>query len=158
MRPEPESLVEINLHQIDKAIEDQPTLVYRYGQQLADSKLRFAEAKAAVDVAFAELALDIRKNPQNYGIGKVTDAVVDAAINNDAGYQATVKDKYFAQYEVDQLSALVEALNHRKSCIEAAVKAHGQMYFSVPNTEQESRRAGNDRGTRHETRRPVDRD
>lgn len=134
MMREPESLVEINLHNLEEAIQDQPVLSYRYGLLLADARNKLAEAKALVDLTYAKLALDVRNNPHIYKLTKVTDDSVESAINNDSRLQKAVEERNDAEYEVNQYFAIVQALNHRMSCIEAAVKGHGFVWFSDPDT------------------------
>lgn len=129
---ERDSLVEIDEYNLDKEFYEQPKLMRRYAFKVADLRLIVAERKAAVDLVKAELELAIRAEPENYGVKKVTEKLVEAVIITQDEYKTALKKYNRAKHKLDQYQAIVSALEHRKSALEGAVKLHGQGYFAEP--------------------------
>lgn len=145
MDAEQESIVEINEHALDRECYRQPRLVMDYGLQLAEAKLDYAESKAKVDTVYAQLELNIRSEPEAYDLVKPTEAAIKATIQVHEEYQKIVKRNFRDKFRVDQLTAIMQALEHRKSALESAIKLHGQNYFSQPRlTDEDSRETMNE--------------
>jgi len=134
-----ESLLEIDQYRLDREWLLQPKRVMKYATMLADAKKEMLEHKAALDLAEAELELSIRKDPDDFGLEKITEAIVKAAVIVQPRYQKALKRYNNSRHRVDVLSALLEALQHRKKALEDLVTLHGQNYFSEPRAKVEER-------------------
>jgi hypothetical protein len=117
---------------LDVELLEQPSLLAKYSQLLAEAKRDRDIAREAVDLKKAELNLDIRDNPEAYKLQKVTMDVVDACILMEDSYKEAVKEFNEANYEVNVLQGVVNAIDHRKSALENLVKLYGQNYFAGP--------------------------
>lgn len=122
----------------------QPGLARRVNRELADARLELEEAKAAHDVAAAEVEKAIRSRPERYGLDKVTEAAVKAAIPLHPKYKETQRAVLEAKHRVDLLSADSVAAEHKKRALEKLVDLHGQAYFSKPSVKDEAVRAAVD--------------
>lgn len=110
----------------------QPELMMNYSREAAKARKRVDKSKEALDVVKAELDRDIRSNPENYGISKITESVVSNTIILAEEYQEAAKDLIQAKYEADLTSSAVRAVEQRKNALENMVKLHGQQYFAGP--------------------------
>ena len=126
------SLVEIDKDRLDTEWAGQAGLFYDHAMQLAEAKLNQASAKTNVDLVEADLSLKIRSNPDQYGLGKVTEAAIKDTVTTHPAYAKAVAEGYEARYETDVLQAAVDALEHRKRALESLVQLHGMSYFSQP--------------------------
>lgn len=148
-----ESIVDIDEDILDKEWLKQPKLYMRYALLLAEAKHNLAQAKADVDVVSADIELQIRSTPLDFGIsGKATEGAVHAVLVTQKKYKVAVKNLLEAQHRVDMLNAVLRALEHRKDTLENLVYLHGQNYFSTPRargskdieetTKREARKVG----------------
>lgn len=145
-----ESLVEIDLYNLDRELLRQPKLKMHYAAALADQKARVAQLKANLDVCKADLEMEIRKSPADYGLVKVTDKGIDSAVLLQPEYQKALKLYNRARHRADLIAAVVDALEDRKSSLEKLVSLHGQAYFATPRLENEDRES-----LREETKRSA---
>lgn len=145
-RKETSELMDIDRNLLDKEWLDQPKHVYHYGILLADAWKALREAKAIADVKWAELKrlaaridLEIRKNPKNYGLDKITETVVANAVlvnpkyirKQEACFEAD-RNIITANHDVDILKAAVEALQDKKASLENNVRLYNLMWSAEP--------------------------
>ena len=124
------SVVSIDMMDLAKESQKQPDLVYNYTQLLADAKLKRDEAKDHVALVRAELDRDIRAEPEDFEIGKLTETVVEQTIICQGEYREALTAMRQAQHEVEKLYAITNSLEHRKKSLEHLVYLHGQGYFA----------------------------
>jgi hypothetical protein len=125
-------LLTINEDNLDKEWINQPTLFYDEAVALAAARYQLDEAKSALEVLKADTAIAVRTNPEKYGIAKITEASVDAAVLLDLAVKSQTEELNQAKYSVEIRSAMVKAMEQRRDALEALVKLHGQSYFSSP--------------------------
>jgi hypothetical protein len=123
------------------AWNNQPGLYWTYAKKLADAKEALERAESRCDVVLAELDQDIRTNPEDYKIGKLTEPAVKNAVRGTGGYKEASDSVIKAKHKVDVLSAFVKALDHRKSALEARVQLeiHGLHAEPKPPKGEEAR-------------------
>ncbi len=145
-RSETSELLDIDRNVLDKEWLDQPKHMWRYGTMLADAWNVLRTAKTNAEVQWAELKrlaakidLDIRKNPANYKIDKITETVVANAVLVDPKYTRKQERCFEADREVNQayhdvdiLKAAVEALQDKKASMENNVRLYGMQFWSEP--------------------------
>ena len=132
--------IEIDGEALDQEWLGQSALYLKYSRHYADMTKRMDESKQNLDIAKAEADKRIRKNPENYGIDKITEAVVMNSILIEEGYKDAYDEYLSAKYEVDMARAAVSAFEQRKSALENLVRLFGQNYFSGPNVPYEINR------------------
>lgn len=132
---------EVNFFDIDRYNLDdewvkQPKLYHTFATKLANAKKRLEEAKAYLELMEADLNFKIRQDPTTYGLSKVTDKSVEAAILTRKVYQ-TARDSFIkAKHRVDLLDGAVRTLDHRKRALEDLVDLHLNDYFSRPQAKR----------------------
>jgi hypothetical protein len=151
------SFFEVDIHQLDKEWMEQPALFFEWAERLADTRRDLDEAKSELDVTKAEISRAIRDEPEDYGLEKVTEAAVTAAIPEQEEYKIATKAVSEAKHAVDVYQGVVTALEHRKRALEKLVDLHGQSYFANPRVsnsnaseakDEIARRRGAKRGVR----------
>ena len=124
--------IQIDELRLDKQWQEQPSLYHRYALELADAQREYQTARAAVDVAKAEVALDARRDPSRYGLEKTTEATIAEAVAVSEEVRAAVAHLIDARHDVDVLQAVVSGLDHRKKALENLVLLHLSDYWSTP--------------------------
>ena len=119
-------------HELDNEWIDQPRLYHKYAIELAESRSAYEQAKANRDVMEAEIRLDIRQNPGNFGIEKLTEATVSEVLILQKPWQVANSAVLAAKHAMEILQAMVDALEHRKKALEALVSLEQRDYFSKP--------------------------
>jgi len=129
---------EIDQNRLNWECVRQPKLYLKYAEELAEAKQALEEAKTALEVIKADLSLSIRKDPDTYGLDKITEAVVSSTITLQQKCIEQNQEVIDKKYDVDMLQSAVITLDHRKRMIESLVTLHGQNYFSSPNINGEA--------------------
>ena len=111
----------------------QANLMYQYARYHAETKKAVDEAKERLDFIKAKLEMDIRANPETYGLSKVTESAVASAILLQPEYQEASKKYIEARYENDVASAAVRAIDQKKTALENLVKLLSVSYFAGPS-------------------------
>lgn len=129
---------EIDLDRLDEEWVNQPASFYEYAIQLADAKLKHANAKSKLDVVTAELDILIRSDPNYYNLDKVTEKALEKVVMIQPSYQKAVKAINESKHTMDVLQAMVDALDHKKKALENLVHLHSMNYFSSPRSNKDT--------------------
>lgn len=135
----PSNNFQINPNRLDFELTRQPELFYSYATELAKARNKVAELKAAIEVLKADLAVDIRNDPQAFGLQKVTEAGVEAAIVQQTSHQKALAGYNRAKFEMDIAQVAVDSMEQKGTALGGLVKLHGQSYFATPAVDQTSR-------------------
>ncbi len=127
-----ENDIRIDESALDVEWLNQPELMYKYAAHAAEMKKEVDEAKERMEVMRATLDADIRKNPEAYGMTKVTESAIGGAITIQPNYQSAVDAYNAAQYEFGIASAAVRAVDQRKTALENLVRLLTASYFAGP--------------------------
>ena len=111
---------------------EQPAKMLKYVKHAARMRMELDQAKESLDVVRAGLDKEIRTTPEKYGIEKVTEGAVSAAILLHPKYQNANGMYLETKYEYDIASGAVRAFEQRKDSLENLVRLHGQNYFAGP--------------------------
>jgi hypothetical protein len=124
---------EIDVNQLAEEWVMLPQNVFSYTCNAAEARLQYEEAKRLHDVLRADTSLAIRRNPEQYGILKVTEAMVDAALELDPKVQESAKNVIDKKNELDIAVAAINALDAKKKGLECLVHLHATAYYSNPS-------------------------
>jgi len=128
----PELRLEIDSMKLADEWLTQPLQRQIWGERLADAQLELDEAKSNLSVAQAECDREVRENPADHGLAKVTEASVATAVTVDPFVKKAVEKVNKAKHKVNVLQAAVDGLEHRKRALTQLVELHGQDYFATP--------------------------
>jgi hypothetical protein len=124
--------IQIDCDALDVEWLEQASLMLKYTRHLAKLRMELDQAKEELDVVKAELDKDIRTNPDDYDIDKITESVVENTIFLQKDYKLANKNIIQCKYEVDMAVGAVRAFEQRKDALENLVRLHGQQYFAGP--------------------------
>jgi capsule polysaccharide export protein KpsE/RkpR len=136
-KKEDNSILKIDLLNLEEEWANQPELYKEWADQLALARKEHEEAKAALEVAKAEASNDIRKHPKAFDLDKVTEKAIELLYPSHEDYMAAQQKVIDAKYAMDMLQGMVTALDHRKKALEKEVDLHGQGYYSVPQARED---------------------
>jgi len=119
---------------LDLAAATQGETFFHWAQQAVVARRRADRAKLNVELEENTLALAIRKDPQNFGLVKVTEAAISATVKSHPDYQNAVVGLANAREEAGLLDVAVASMEQRKRMIEVLITLHGQQYFAGPST------------------------
>ena len=146
---------DINRHAIIEQAEDQVLAVKLVNDRIAEVRDQIHLLQIEIKIAKAELALDIRDNPDDYDLEKVTDAAVNACVESNEDIANLQKEVQNATYELDILNGTSQALaDRRRMLILAKDLLIGGFYASAldakPTTakKQVKKKATRRRGTK----------
>lgn len=132
MELEYEKDVSIDPDALDVEWLEQPRLMVRYSQYLAEKRQEVDQAKTRMDIVKAELDQRIRTDPEKFDISKVTEGAINAAITTHPEYNEAMEELTTAQYEMNMAQGAVRAIDGKKDALENLVRLYGQQYFAGP--------------------------
>lgn len=134
----------VDLQRLEREAAEHARTYRVWASRLAKAKRTLRYAEMRVTVARADLADEMRRRPEKYGLGKSTvDAVKDAVTCHD-NIVELLEAAIEAEYQVDELTVNVRALDHKKGGIEDCIKLQGQGYFATPRASASDRDAVQD--------------
>lgn len=133
--------VGIDENALDLEWRRQPELVFKYALKLGTARLDHDSSKSYVDAIKAEIAREVRNDPTDFGISKLTEAQVKEVVESEERVLEAIEATNAARNKVEVLTAALTALEHKKRALQGLVELHAMGYFSEPKA-----------------RKPVDRD
>lgn len=131
------SVLEIDEFNLEREWTRQPKLYFLWARETAEARLAMDEAKADAELARAEADSAVRDDPVGHGInGKVTEKMVEAAVLQSAGHVGAVRKLARAKHRYEIMSALVSALEQRKSALENLVRLYLANYYAEPRARE----------------------
>ena len=126
--------VAIEPSQLDIEAVRQGETFFKWAEQSATARGEVDHLKFELETLAARLQFQVRESPEKFGVTKVTEAAIQAAV----AIHKTVVEATESWLRARQKSALldkcVEALEQKKRMIEVLITLHGQEYFAGPST------------------------
>lgn len=132
-----ESFTHINEYELEREWVRQPELAKEWNEKLADAQLLLDEAEDNFEIAKAEIAKEIRDDPEEFGIEKTTEGAIKEAIPLQSRYEKASKRVREAKHAVGVLKAAVIAVEHKKRALEKLVDLWLAGYHSQPRVKGE---------------------
>lgn len=129
-----ENPLDIDEQSLEYELWRQPKLVKRWHVNAANARKDVNEAKAALDLAEADLKLKITRNPGKFGLESKTIPIVEAAVIVHPKYQRAVQRHIDAKHALDTAQAMVEALEHKKQSIGKDSDFYLAGFFAEPRS------------------------
>jgi len=124
--------MEISPQDLDVEWLEQPKLMMKYTKKLAELREKRDLIKEELDLTKAELDREIRESPADFKLEKINNDVVANTILTVEDYQKGSRKLIRANYEVNVMMGIVQAVEQRKQALENLVRLHGQQYFAGP--------------------------
>ena len=124
----------IDVNALDKDCQRQPQLIMESTELQADYKLESKKAKMEYDEVCSVAEKQIRDNPDTFGIGKITESAVKAAVVIHGDVHNAREKMIYTEYMADKVAAIVDGYHHRRSMLDNEVKlVLSGLYGEVPN-------------------------
>lgn len=107
----------VNPRNLEESWVSLPETVKVWNSTLADALEVQYKAENKLELVKAQVSINVRKNPQDYGFPKVTEDQIKALVINDKGVQEAEDALLVAKVEVKQLQAIVDALDVKRSAL-----------------------------------------
>lgn len=118
---------------LDEEALIQPTLMKKYTSLLAGAKREVDRVAERLSVCKAELDKKIRKDPEKYGLDKLTENIIMSTILVQKKYRKINNELIEAKYQKEMTGGSVASTEHKKSSVELLVKLLGMNYFAGPS-------------------------
>lgn len=135
------NFVEIDPLALDREWVNQPRLYLQFASELADANRELDEAKSNLDIVKADLDQNIRSDPEQFGLDKVTEASITSTLLTQPEYKEAMTLLIESRHKREILAAAVAALDHRKKALEKLVDLHMSGYYASPRASGDSREA-----------------
>lgn len=112
---------------------EQANLLMRYCEAVAVEKANVGALEERKAVVSAEVAQNMRLNPREYGLEKMTEAAIPSLLTQDERIQSVNQDLAKARFRLEILQGAVRSIEHRKSALEYMVQLYGKQYFAGPS-------------------------
>jgi len=110
--------LKIDISSLETEWENQALNYYKWSELLAESQRKKMEAKIRLNAIEAKLDFDVRNNPQEYNLNRLTETVIKNTITTLSGYvEANLRYLDLVKNN-DLLHAAVRALEHKISALE----------------------------------------
>lgn len=123
---------EIDEYSLEKEWIRQPILFMEYAAEANKAQAERDRLKAQLDLVQASMDLEVRNDPELYGITKVTETVVANVVIRTAKYQKAQKAYFDAREKHGVLDKAITALEHKKKALESLVSLFAMNYYSEP--------------------------
>jgi len=125
--------IEIDETALDVEWLNQPSLMFKYANLMAEKRKELDLQKEKVDLKMAELDKAIRIDPESYELIKITEKAVSNAILMHPVFKGINEEYIQTKFDFEIHKNAVMALSYKKEALENLVKLHGQQYFASPS-------------------------
>jgi len=122
--------ISIDIDQLEVELLTLPELYSKYALKAAEEKARVDRLKNRLDLKYAELFVDIKQNPEQYGLDKATEATIQATIQKQPDYRRLQKQYLSAKENLETYKVAMQAIEQKKHAIENLIKLMSMEYFS----------------------------
>lgn len=124
----------IDPENLDVDCMEHPNLYMDWAERAVHAKADMEDAKDNLDTVLASCEIEARELPHLYGISKVTDASIKAAVSACKPVRKAKKRYSEARRRYYKLERCDRAMEHRKRMLENMVTLHAHQYFAGPST------------------------
>lgn len=123
--------LEIDKDHLEEECQRQPVLYEEVGLLASEARGDAREAKDHVEFVKARLRNDIRANPQSYGLDKVTEGTLDAAVIANVECQEAIRQANELSRVSDALGVLQTAAEQRKAMLRNMTELYVHQYYQT---------------------------
>lgn len=132
-------MLEIDPLKLDDEWTFQAGLFMFWAEKAANARAKADKARFGFEKIEAQLSSDVRTNPGNYGLEKVTETSIANAVKQSEEYENAYLARIEANKVSDILAKVVVALEHRKKALENLAYLHSAGFNSEPNNRRKQR-------------------
>jgi hypothetical protein len=122
-------VMEIDRDNLEEECRKQPSLFEQVGTLAAEARVLAKVSKEHSDFVKAKLSSDIRSNPSVYGLDKVTEASLSAAVLIHPDCQTSIAESIETSRIADAFGILQNAAEQRKSMLKSLTELFVHSYY-----------------------------
>ena len=122
--------INIDRYNLEKECSENGGRVIYWGEQWAKAEAEKERAKKQLDEIRAELDIKIRKNPENYGLEKITEGAINSLIPLQKDYIRASDDCINARELAMKLTMVKEAFIQRKDLLLGEIRLFLAGYYT----------------------------
>ena len=123
----------IDPSQLDMECVRQADRFFAWAERAAEAGAEVDRTKLTMEVTQARLEIECRQTPEKFGLVKITEGGIKAAVIMSDRYEDARQAHINARRESALLDAAVAAMEQKKRMIESLITLHGQSYFAGPS-------------------------
>jgi len=117
----------------------QSSLFCKYSELYANAAFERDTLKEKVEYIKAEVALDIRENPEAYGLSKVTEGSIKELVTINQKVTDITDELLLATKNANILYGVKCAFEHKKAALESLGRLYVSGYFGDPKVESKAK-------------------
>jgi len=129
----------INQDALDEEIVNHGELFMKWAERLAEAIEERDIKKGEIDIKKAKLDKEIRSNPKDFELEKITESAISNVIILDEGVQELNKEYYACTKNINILTAAKEEMHSRRKRLEKLVDLWLGKYWSDPKIKVEKK-------------------
>ena len=122
--------LEIDLYHLDEAWMELPKLTEEWNKKTVEADIAAMNAKNELDEAKAKLDQQIRENPENFGLSKLTEASLSSAISIDPTIKAKLTEYYDFLFEHRRTKSYCNSIATKEKALQGLTKLYEAGYFA----------------------------
>ena len=119
----------INIYDLHNDVATQPSYYADVAEVAAELKAEVQAAKSNLELVKAEINSDVRANPGQYNLDKVTEGAIQTAVTLSGRVKEADAVYALACRQHDMIQVLVTAFEHRRSMINNEVQLYINNYW-----------------------------
>lgn len=122
--------LDIDRLRLDDEWVKHPKEYHVWADHAASCQFNYDRAKSELELTKAEIDRDVRQDPSNYGLAKISEVAITNTIILQSEYQAATKTVNSTRHELECARAAVSALEQRKRQLTVLVELFIRDYYS----------------------------
>lgn len=124
----------IDPSQLDVEAARQAETFFKWAERAVEAKGIADRLKLRLDILESRLGIQCREKPDEFGLSRVTEMAIMAAIKTHEDYRKAYTRWLRAKEVAALLDRAVDAMDMKKRMLESLITLHGQQYFAGPST------------------------
>lgn len=134
MAEEKHPRLKIDETRLDEEWQGHAERAYYWSCRAADAGAVVDAKKARLELLVAQIDVQVRANPESFGIAKVSEKAVQNIIVASDEHQAATRKLIDAKRELTRIKGACDSLRDRKHALQDLVDLHLAGYFGEPRT------------------------
>jgi hypothetical protein len=142
--------IEIDIDNLENEWRQQPIKFMEWAHKAVEMESERDRLKDKLEVLHGKIDLEIRQDPEKFGIVKATESSIQSAMVGDIRIQGATSDYLQAVKDAKMFNVMREAFDHRKKALEKMTDLWIAGYYAEPRIKKEAKDAVEEDGARHQ--------
>ena len=120
----------VDIHNLHLEDQKQPSLVEKWGTRWAEARDKERRGKRNLEIVYAEIEKEVRSNPEDYNIEKITENAVRSAVVISKKYNDIYNEHLDSCKEVDLMGVARDTIADKRASIDGEIKLFLNSYYA----------------------------